>query len=215
MPDASMSKRPRVEADPPASATAAGQPAAAPETCEQLHADLAAWCDKELREIATLHSDSVELECDNSAMDSFGDNSFDDFVESLSQDQGVVVEEHKKGELSEAWRRSVADATRVHALMALLSDGTFAPRFNTPLSARVALEAATAASTDAVDEWYFDIAYELAARILGAGGQPCDSSDDNSDDEPVEEEASEEEEDGSESGSGSGAGSESGSDSEA
>ena len=194
----------RVRADPePVSAPEAPSSHPSEPTDELVDsvAGLAGWCDKELREAAHVHIDNVEsLECENSAMDSFGDDSFDDFLESLEQDQRITVEEHQKGTVAEAWRRGVADATRLHALTSLWTDSAFYKRFHAPTLSRKTLRTISEASTDAVDEWYFELGYELAKCIMAAGGKQADSEDD-SDDEPVEEEESEEEseEDGEES----------------
>lgn len=187
-----MAKRLRVEEqhNPPASTEESASGFAG----DDLLSELAAWCDKELREAATVHIDNIQsLECENSTMHSFGDESFDDFLESLNQDQRVTVEEHKKGTVAEAWRRGVADATRLHALTSIFSETAFSNRFYVATTARSALKTISDTSTDAVDEWYFDIGYELAKCILSAGGKQADS-DEDSDDEPVEEEDSEEEE---------------------
>ena len=198
-----MSKRVRADAEAAPPASAAGGDLA-PGAYDDVLSELAAWCDKELREAATVHIDNIpSLECENSAMDSFGDDSFDDFLETMGQDQRVTVEEHKKGEVATAWRRAVADATRAHTLISMCTESAFGNRFHNGLPARNALAAIAAASTDAVDEWYFDLGYELASCILQAGGKQA-NSDDDSDDEPVDEEDSEEDEEEEESESGSG-----------
>ena len=201
-------KRQRVETDPPASnegaAVAAG--AGGTESRDELLGELAAFCDKELREAAEHHASHVSsLECENSELARFGDESFDDFLETMNQDQRVVVEEHKKGEVACAWRKAVADATRLNALTSLFTERSFAGRFHNVSPARDSLKAAMEASTDSVDEWYFALGYELALSILSAGGKQEDS-DDDSDDEPVDDDDSEdegEEEEESEAGSGS------------
>lgn len=206
-----MMKRQRVETDPPALSTGGATDAVSGTNgSDELMSELAAFCDKELREAAEQNAGRVvSLECANSELNHLGDESFEDFLETMDQDQRVTVEERNKGEVAEAWRHAIADATRLNSLTLLFTDSTFANRFHNTTPARNALKAAMEASTDSVDEWYFALGYELAQRILAAGGKQEDS-DDDSDDEPVDEEDSEEEdEEDSESGSGSGSGSES------
>lgn len=199
-------KRSRVEADPPAS-TDDGLEA----TGDELHGDLAAWCDKELREAAAIHIDNIpSATCENSEMNSFGDDSFEEFLESMRQDQSVTVSEHRKGAVAEAWRRAVADATRLQTLVSMFTETQYSNRFNNVVPARGALKAIAEASTEAVDEWYFNLGYDLAKEVLAAGGKRSDS-DEESDSEPASDDDSEDE--GEESESESGSVSESGSES--
>ena len=188
-----MSKRPRTDNTPPASASAD-----APDTNlsgDELLAELAAWCDKELRDVSDMHVDKVQsIDCENSELDSFGDESFNEFLEDMKQDQRVTVEEHKKGEVATAWRHALADATRLNAFVRNWEGGMFGRVFHNWSPAMNAVKAIWEASTDAVDEWYFDLGYELASRILSAGAKQSDS-DDESDEEPVEEDDSGEEDD--------------------
>jgi hypothetical protein len=202
-----MMKRQRVETDLPASKEGAAgiADAGGTESRDELLGELAAWCDKELREAAEQHACGVSsLQCEKSELGQLADESFEEFLETMNQDQRVSVGDDKKGEVAQAWRHAVADATRLNALTSLFTDRSFAARFHNTSPARDALKAAMEASTDSVDEWYFALGYELAQRILSAGGKQQDS-DDSSDDEPVDDDDSEdegEEEDESESGSG-------------
>jgi len=206
-----MLKRPRLDAEAPASSEGvSGQPEETDgeHVSDELLSEMAAFCDKELREAAEQHAVRIpSLECENSELCRFGDESFDDFLETMDQDQHVTIEEHNKGTVAEAWRHAVADATRLNALTSLFTESSFAGRFHNVSPARDALKAAMDASTDSIDEWYFALGYELAQRILSAGGKQQDS-DDSDDDEPVDDDDSgdegEEEEEESESGSGSG-----------
>jgi hypothetical protein len=179
---------------------------------EEAHADLnndhllsglATWCDTQLRAAATLHRDSVpSLECANHELDRLGDDSFVDFLESLEQDQRISVDELKKGHVAESWRRAVADVARLYAFMAQMTESSFSYRFYCFGFAREAFKSMAESSESAMDEWQFNLAYELATQILSTGATQV-SDDDADSDEPVDETSTEEEESDTESGSSS------------
>ena len=197
-----MSKRPRPgegpsNEAPPAPASGDGIDAGA----------LAGWVDQKLREQAANHVDTVSsTDCGNPELYQLADEHFDEFLESLEEEQMLKLPEARKGEVAQSWRMAVADATRLVMFTEHFSRDHFCYKFAWQGLARHALRDIKTATEDNVDKWFFDMGHNVADEILNCGVEPVASDTDDSDD-PVDESESEEEgeeEESSEEGSGDG-----------
>ena len=179
---------------------------------------LANWCDEKLRAVAT------ELDAALAGPDAATpfpnrpagdlhqllDDSFGDFLEELGAEQRLGVAELKKGEIAQAWRCAGADAWRAMKLQSVFAfPDTFANEFHSSGHATKCLEEMNNVTADAFDLFLFNIAWDLACKLLAVGVEEI-SSGDNDSDEPVEESDSdsggETGEESEESGSGSSSG---------
>ena len=174
---------------------------------------LASWCDDKLRVFAAdapSFGDPDEGSPNQFVID-YVDNEFEDFLDTMKEEQRIGVDEVNKGTIADSWRKAGEDACRVFELEHTFStsNNAFRNNFNLCAHSDEALTSIAEQTAEHFDHWYFNLGWSLANKILQNGGEEL-GSDSDDEDEPVEESDSDEEEEEEDSDSASGSGSESG-----
>ena len=204
---AAMSKRARTEGELPGS----GSPG--PEASDAVTESIAVFIDEKLREVAT---DLPKFEHNSLAeiREAVKQGSWvEDFFEALQEEHQLVVQtDEERASLSESFLNACTDAyNAVRLFRELECDSWVDARFANGKRARAACAGLSEALTERTDEWVFNVAWDLAAEVVGVAEEEGEEGE-GEEDEPAAESDSEEESEEEEEGGSEESGSESGSD---